>query len=109
MCGLAGIMFGEGTRSAQELRRLRQLFTEPLVVSRRRGPHATGITWINRDGEHRLFKRPISRRRSWSTRPSQTFSPVSTIEPRYSWDTRVGARKETNTSIATIIRFGLQT
>jgi amidophosphoribosyltransferase len=64
MCGLAGIMFGEGTRSAQELRRLRQLFTELLVVSRRRGPHATGIAWINRDGEHRLFKRPV---------PAETF------------------------------------
>lgn len=64
MCGLAGIMFGEGRRSAQELRQLSQLFTELLVMSRRRGPHPTGIAWINRDGEHRLFKRPL---------PAETF------------------------------------
>ena len=64
MCGLAGIMFGEQPRSAQELRRLRQLFTELLVISRRRGPHATGLAWINCDGEHRLFKRPL---------PAETF------------------------------------
>lgn len=59
MCGLAGVMFGERARSAGELRRLTRLFTDLLVISRRRGPHATGIAWINREGAHRLFKRPM--------------------------------------------------
>lgn len=59
MCGLAGILFGERQRSADELRELTRLFTDLLVISRRRGPHATGVAWLNRDGKHRLFKRPI--------------------------------------------------
>ncbi|EMS77443.1 glucosamine 6-phosphate synthetase-like protein [Desulfotignum phosphitoxidans DSM 13687] len=36
------------------------LFTRLLVLSESRGPHATGMAWLNRDGEHRLFKRPVS-------------------------------------------------
>lgn len=59
MCGLAGIILGERARSADELRHLTRLFTDLLVISRQRGPHATGVVWINRDGAHRLFKRPM--------------------------------------------------
>src|SRR5689334_5888473 len=59
MCGLAGLVLGERPRSAAELEHLTSLFTRLLVISRRRGPHATGVAWLNRDGEYRLFKRPL--------------------------------------------------
>jgi glucosamine 6-phosphate synthetase-like amidotransferase/phosphosugar isomerase protein len=59
MCGLAGIIFGERERSTDEVQHLTQLFTRLLVISRQRGPHATGVAWINRDGAHRLLKRPM--------------------------------------------------
>tara|TARA_Y100000310_G_scaffold345177_1_gene462393 strand:- start:5994 stop:6212 length:219 start_codon:yes stop_codon:yes gene_type:complete len=57
MCGLAGVIFGKKRRRAEEREYLAWLFTRLLVISESRGPHATGIAWLNRDGEHRLFKR----------------------------------------------------
>jgi len=60
MCGLAGVIFGRKRRRAEEREHLAWLFTRLLVMSEGRGPHATGVAWLNRDGEHRLFKRPVS-------------------------------------------------
>ena len=54
---------GEKRRRAEERDYLAWLFTELLVMSERRGPHATGLAWLNRDGQHGLFKRPESARR----------------------------------------------
>jgi amidophosphoribosyltransferase len=59
MCGLAGLILGERQRTAAELKHLTSLFTRLLVISRQRGPHATGVAWLNHDGQHRLFKRPM--------------------------------------------------
>ncbi len=59
MCGLAGVIFGKKRRRAEEREYLAWLFTRLLVMSECRGPHATGVAWLNRDGEHRLFKRPV--------------------------------------------------
>jgi len=70
MCGLAGVIFGKKRRRADlpaatyaaqagEREYLAWLFTRLLVMSECRGPHATGVAWLNRDGEHRLFKRPV--------------------------------------------------
>jgi len=59
MCGLAGIIFGKKRRRAEEREYLIWLFTRLLVTSESRGPHATGIAWLNRDGQYRLFKRPV--------------------------------------------------
>ncbi len=58
MCGLAGVIFGKKRRRAEEREYLAWLFTRLLVMSECRGPHATGVAWLNREGEHRLFKRP---------------------------------------------------
>ncbi len=60
MCGLAGVIFGKKRRRAEEREHLAWLFTRLLLLSGERGPHATGVAWLNRDGEHRLFKRPVS-------------------------------------------------
>ncbi len=59
MCGQAGIILGQKRRSAEERDHLAWLFTQLLVLNEPRGPHATGVAWLNRDGEHRLFKRPV--------------------------------------------------
>ncbi len=59
MCGQAGIILGQKRRRAEERDYLAWLFTELLVMSERRGPHATGVAWLNRDGDHQLFKRPV--------------------------------------------------
>lgn len=59
MCGLAGIIFGEKARTGRELKRWAEVFTRLLVLSEPRGPHATGVAWMNADGEHELFKRPV--------------------------------------------------
>lgn len=59
MCGLAGVIFGERERSIQEVEHLTAFFTRLLVISRQRGPHATGVAWLDCDGRHRLFKRPM--------------------------------------------------
>jgi len=56
--GLAAVIFGKKRRRAEERDHLAWLFTPLLVLSESRGPHATGVAWLNRDGEHRLFKRP---------------------------------------------------
>lgn len=58
MCGLAGVIYGEKRRRATEREHLTWLFTQLLAMSESRGPHATGLAWLNRDGEHGLFKRP---------------------------------------------------
>ena len=60
MCGLAGVIFGKKRRSTEEREHLAWLFTRLLVLSGERGPHATGAAWLNLDGEHRLFKRPVT-------------------------------------------------
>lgn len=59
MCGQAGVIFGTKRRTGEEIDYLTWVFTRLLELSEERGPHATGIAWINREGEHRLFKRPV--------------------------------------------------
>ena len=59
MCGLAGVIFGNKRRRAEEREYLAWLFTRLLLLSEERGPHATGAAWLDIDGCHRLFKRPV--------------------------------------------------
>ena len=59
MCGLAGLILGKKRRRAEERDLLTWQFTRLLVMSEGLGPHATGVAWLNRDGEHALFKRPM--------------------------------------------------
>lgn len=59
MCGQAGIILGQKKRRGDERDHLAWLFTQLLVLNEPRGPHATGVAWLKRDGEHRLFKRPV--------------------------------------------------
>jgi len=63
MCGLAGVIFGNKRRRAEEREYLAWLFTRLLLLSEERGPHATGAAWLDTDGGHRLFKRPVTAER----------------------------------------------
>ena len=63
MCGLAGVIFGKKRRRVEEREHLAWLFTRLLLLSEERGPHATGAAWLDADGGHRLFKRPVTAER----------------------------------------------
>jgi len=63
MCGLAGVIFGKKRRRVEERDHLAWLFTRLLILSEERGPHATGAAWLDVDGGHRLFKRPVTAER----------------------------------------------
>ena len=52
MCGLAGVIFGNKRRRAEEWEYLAWLFTRLLVLCEERGPHATGAAWLDADGGH---------------------------------------------------------
>lgn len=59
MCGQAGIILGQKRRRAEERDHLAWLFSQLLELSEERGPHATGMAWLKRGGQHKLFKRPV--------------------------------------------------
>lgn len=59
MCGQVGVVFGTKRRRREEIDYITWTFTRLLELSEERGPHASGMAWVNKAGEHRLFKRPI--------------------------------------------------
>ncbi len=59
MCGQLGILLEESDRFPEQLRRLKRIFTDLLVLSEARGFHATGVGLVNREGEHRVYKQPL--------------------------------------------------
>lgn len=62
MCGLTGIILGNSPRNSEDYEWLKESFTASLLANEVRGPHATGIVLIRRDGTYSLFKRPVSAR-----------------------------------------------
>ena len=62
MCGQIGLILGRKRRRAEEREYLLDVFTRLLLLSEPRGPHATGLAWVSRDGEHRIFKAPLPAR-----------------------------------------------
>lgn len=59
MCGLAGALLSQRQRSGDELRMVSNLFTELLVGSEHRGPHATGVALVGADGDYHVSKAPV--------------------------------------------------
>ena len=59
MCGLAGIILGNKERCEDDFEWIKESMTSLLVRSQARGPHATGIAVIRRDGTYQLLKRPL--------------------------------------------------
>ena len=54
-----GVIFGTKRRTRDEIEYLTWVFTRALELSEERGLHATRIAWVNREGQYRLFKRPV--------------------------------------------------
>lgn len=59
MCGLLGSVYSPTEREPDEQSYLKWIFTYLLILSEKRGPYATGISWLKSDGSHSIFKRPI--------------------------------------------------
>lgn len=59
MCGQVGIIFGTKRRQQEEIDHLISIFTDLLVLSEKRGRHATGVATLNRFGRHSLYKQPV--------------------------------------------------
>lgn len=62
MCGQIGLILGRKRRRPEEREYLMDVFTRLLLLSEPRGPNATGLAWVSRDGEHRIFKAPLPAR-----------------------------------------------
>ncbi|MEN6358304.1 MAG: glucosamine 6-phosphate synthetase [Armatimonadota bacterium] len=59
MCGQTGVIYGPKKRQSEEQTYLKWLFIHLLLLSERRGPFATGLAWLKKDGSHCIFKRPM--------------------------------------------------
>ncbi len=63
MCAQVGVIFGTRKRKNDDQEHLDKmlgwLFTYLLLLSEKRGPHATGVALLKSDGECTLFKRPL--------------------------------------------------
>ena len=60
MCGLSGILIGNKVRRrVKDVKALADIFTRFLVLSEHRGPHATGVAWVKRDGSMAVAKEPL--------------------------------------------------
>lgn len=62
MCGLAGLLLERRPRSPRTMRDISEAFTRLLILSEHRGPHATGVAWVNAASEHMVFKHPMPAR-----------------------------------------------
>lgn len=59
MCGLAGVLIGDKpNRSKIEIKAIARIFTEVLMLSERRGPHATGVALVSGSGNYYVSKAP---------------------------------------------------
>lgn len=59
MCGQVGVIFGTKRRRQCEVDHLVDVFVKALALSEKRGPHATGVAWVKRDGQHSVYKQPV--------------------------------------------------
>jgi len=63
MCGLCGICIGcEAKQRVRDIEALTDTFTRLLLLSEHRGPHATGVAWVKRDGTMQVIKEPLPAR-----------------------------------------------
>jgi len=63
MCGLVGLLVGrQPKRRLKDIEALADIFTTMLLLSEHRGPHATGVAWVKRDGSMQVAKEPLPAR-----------------------------------------------
>ncbi|MHB9129725.1 MAG: class II glutamine amidotransferase [Armatimonadota bacterium] len=71
MCGLTGAIIGHlPKRRVRDIEALADIFTRMLLLSEHRGPHATGVAWVKRDGTMQVEKEPL---------PARTFVQSGTF------------------------------
>lgn len=74
MCGLAGVVIGDKpSRSKDEMKAIRRMFTSVLALSERRGPHATGVALVSGSGDRHVSKAPIPAGRFVVSRSYKNF------------------------------------
>lgn len=101
MCGQAGVIFGDKPREQKELEYLLKLFKYLLLRSEERGPHATGASWIDKHGEHQIFKRPVRacefiKDSVFTELLSGTCEGTTWLAGHTRWQTRGDARNNAN-------------
>jgi len=63
MCGLVGLLAGrQPKRRLKDIEALTDVFTSLLLLSEHRGPHATGVAWVKRNGSMQVAKEPLPAR-----------------------------------------------
>jgi len=63
VCGLTGSLIGNlPKRRVKDIEALTDTFTRLLLLSEHRGPHATGVAWVKRDGTMQVAKEPLPAR-----------------------------------------------
>jgi glucosamine 6-phosphate synthetase-like amidotransferase/phosphosugar isomerase protein len=63
VCGLTGAIIGtHAKRRLNDIEALADVFTKLLLLSEHRGPHATGVAWVKRDGTMQVAKAPLPAR-----------------------------------------------
>lgn len=101
MCGQVGMIFGSRERSQEDLDYLKWLFVWTLLVHEKRGPHATGVAWLKRGGEHSILKSPMRASHFGNTSEFREFfgsidSDVTWLAGHTRWQTRGDASNNAN-------------
>lgn len=100
------MVFGKKRRRAEEREHLAWLFTRLLLLSEERGLHATGAAWLDADGGHRLFKRPVTAERFVTDKAlAELLASMDNRATLLLGHTPGGAPEGTSGSTATTTRF----
>lgn len=83
MCGLLGTVYGIKARQPEDRSYLKWLFMYLLLLSEKRGPYATGISWLKDDGSHNIFKRPM--RAVEFVKEKQFMDVISEVDDNTTW------------------------
>lgn len=83
MCGQVGVIYGARERQAEERSYLKWAFMYLLLLSERRGPYATGISWLKGDGSHSIFKRPLSATKF--VKASEFTETIAEVDDNTTW------------------------
>jgi|LSQX01.1.fsa_nt_gb glucosamine 6-phosphate synthetase-like amidotransferase/phosphosugar isomerase protein len=83
MCGQLGVICGTKERQPEERSYLKWLFIYLLLLSEKRGPYATGISWLKDDGSHSIFKRPM--RATMFIKEKEFVEVISKVDDNATW------------------------
>lgn len=101
MCSQVGFILGTKDRGTEEIRYLQKIFIYLVLRSEERGPHATGAAWLDRDGKHRIYKRPTRasefvKDRAFAELHAGVNRQTTWLAGHTRWQTRGDARNNAN-------------